>query len=223
MPKIEDEYEMGGVQYDSKNKLPVEPPKSPVKSHGCTDLICLVIFIIFIGLLVTLSVFAYSNGDPSSLILPHDSQGRVCGRDPGLEDRRYLFYFDITRCLSVLSAVSGCPTPQICVDSCPTFTAVGESESIKEFCDPFDANLCPDYLIQSKPVFDRCIPEIFSDIGQGVGEIITGYDEVNNVSMPIQILDKDGNLQELTMTTLRNAVEYIQKVFDLKVYKSIFF
>ena len=49
---------------------------SPLEKHGCTDIICTVIMFLFVALLVALSIIAYSNGNPSQLILPHDSDGR---------------------------------------------------------------------------------------------------------------------------------------------------
>jgi hypothetical protein len=48
---------------------------SPLKKHHCTDIICLVLFWVFIVVLALLSAVAYMNGDPESLILPHDSKG----------------------------------------------------------------------------------------------------------------------------------------------------
>jgi len=41
---------------------------SPLEKHGCTDIICTLIFILFIGVFVALSVFAFINGEPSNLL-----------------------------------------------------------------------------------------------------------------------------------------------------------
>jgi hypothetical protein len=41
---------------------------SPLDKHSCTDIICTLIFLVFIGVFVTLSVFAFINGDPSNLL-----------------------------------------------------------------------------------------------------------------------------------------------------------
>ena len=32
----------------------------------------------------------------------------------------YLIFFDISKCASLNSFTSGCPTPQVCVERCPT-------------------------------------------------------------------------------------------------------
>ena len=85
--------------------------------------------------------------------LPHDSNGRVCGGSKELENKTFLLYFDITRCLSVKATITGCPTPQVCVEKCPESNAYKSVAKIDDsFCDPFNKTLCPDYLIKSKPL-----------------------------------------------------------------------
>ena len=41
---------------------------SPLNKHGCTDIICTLILLVFIGVFIALSVFAFLNGDPSNLL-----------------------------------------------------------------------------------------------------------------------------------------------------------
>lgn len=41
---------------------------SPLNKHGCTDIICTLILLVFIGVFIALSVFAFINGDPSKLL-----------------------------------------------------------------------------------------------------------------------------------------------------------
>jgi hypothetical protein len=69
----EDRYDSKGRQY--KPKSSERPFVSPLKKHYCTDVICLLLLWIFIIALAFVSVFAYMNGDPAQLILPHDSTG----------------------------------------------------------------------------------------------------------------------------------------------------
>jgi hypothetical protein len=60
----------------SKHDSSLEKPfVSPLKKHYCTDIICFVLFWAFIVVLALLSAVAYKDGDPESLILPHDSKG----------------------------------------------------------------------------------------------------------------------------------------------------
>lgn len=61
-------------------------------------------------------------GDPNQLIKPHDSEGNICGQNG---NNSLLFYFDLTRCLSVLTYINqGCPTKQICVEKCPDVNSI---------------------------------------------------------------------------------------------------
>ncbi|CAD5113685.1 DgyrCDS2846 [Dimorphilus gyrociliatus] len=99
--------------------------KGPIKDRGCTDIICCLLFIIFVLGMVAVSIL----GNPKLLLYPTDSDGNLCGyksatRD--LSDKPYLFYFDMLACAKVGAGISlsslvslGCPTTQICVEHCP--------------------------------------------------------------------------------------------------------
>lgn len=54
-----------------------------------------------------------SRGNIEKLLAPIDSNGKRCGMDSGLEDKKYLVFFDIKRCLSPGTPITGCPTPQV--------------------------------------------------------------------------------------------------------------
>lgn len=54
------------------------------------------------------------------MLIPSDSKDRRCGIDPGVKDKKYLVFFDLIKCLRVESAVLGCNTTLVCVESCPT-------------------------------------------------------------------------------------------------------
>jgi solute carrier family 44 (choline transporter-like protein), member 2/4/5 len=45
----------------------------------CTDIICCIVFIVFIVGMLGISGFAISNGDPLNIIAPFDSVGNRCG------------------------------------------------------------------------------------------------------------------------------------------------
>ena len=49
-----------------------------------TDVIFLVIFVIFIVLSAIVGVYAFAEGHPERLLNGIDSEGRVCGHDPGV-------------------------------------------------------------------------------------------------------------------------------------------
>lgn len=56
---------------------------------------------------------AYNNGDPSAVLAPKDSSGLRCGIDDGVSTKKYLFFFDILKCVDPSVPFLGCPTPQV--------------------------------------------------------------------------------------------------------------
>ncbi|XP_022253076.1 CTL-like protein 1 isoform X2 [Limulus polyphemus] len=91
------------------------------KSQGCTDVIFLVVFVIFWVILIFIAAFAFVTGNPLRLMYGYDSFGNICGVDnkpvgnlsySGLDmtDKPYLFYFDVTDLSHSL---------MICVKKCP--------------------------------------------------------------------------------------------------------
>jgi len=97
--------------------------RGPMKNRGCTDIICCLIFFVFILAYMVVSVFAWLNGNPLLLLHPTDSTGRICGlkyNDLDLEEKTSLFFFDLTKCTDIRTAISfQCPTTQTCVKTCP--------------------------------------------------------------------------------------------------------
>jgi hypothetical protein len=69
-PRGQDEFEVHKMH--KSNERPFE---SPLKKHYCTDIICLGLLWVFLIALALLSVVAYMNGNPTDLVLPHDSKG----------------------------------------------------------------------------------------------------------------------------------------------------
>ena len=91
--------------------------KGPVKSRGCTDVICLLILVGFSVLLLCIGVIALQSGNPKTLIYPSNSEGELCGQyneksSSNLTNQPYLLFFDITKCLFG-NVVGGCSTPQV--------------------------------------------------------------------------------------------------------------
>ena len=53
----------------------------------------------------------------------------------------YLIFFDISQCASLTSFTSGCPTPQVCIEKCPTeyefpygLNTDDEKEKMRPYC-----------------------------------------------------------------------------------------
>ena len=51
----------------------------PPDSRKCTDVLCLILFMLFCGAGVGIGIFAIQNGNPNSLIYGKDEFGNVCG------------------------------------------------------------------------------------------------------------------------------------------------
>lgn len=92
-----------------------------VKSRGFTDLHCTAIFGAFVVLWITVAATAFGNGDVKRLIMPKDSNNRVCGHDVGLEDKPYVLYFNPLSCfIPAGPGMDECGgTTRLCVKKCP--------------------------------------------------------------------------------------------------------
>ncbi|MGH0173844.1 UNVERIFIED_CONTAM: hypothetical protein FKN15_066474 [Acipenser sinensis] len=160
------------------------------KQVGCTDVICCIFFMVFIGGYLVVGVLAWLYGDPRQVIYPRNSTGVFCGIGPN-EGKPYVFYFDILKCATgtniMAAALNGlqCPTTQVCVNTCPNsywivplsgyFPNANPRDVFSDkYCSPaidlkttkltvdqiLSKELCARFYIPSTPVFNRCIPKI---------------------------------------------------------------
>ncbi|KAI0226237.1 Choline transporter-like protein 4 [Lamellibrachia satsuma] len=105
----------------------------PIKNRSCTDIICCLLFIIcFVGM-IAVGVYGFSRGDPNRLLYPTDSNGNLCGQGD-YKAKPNLLFFDLVSCLKMGAAVviSGCPTTQVCVETCPNSTWMWYSQYAAE-------------------------------------------------------------------------------------------
>ncbi|RNA18797.1 choline transporter 2, partial [Brachionus plicatilis] len=178
-----------------------------------------------VAILVAISVISYLNGDPKSLILPHDSQGNICGQ-ADYADKKHLFFFDLTKCLSFLSAINGCPTRQICVSQCPSEYGYSQVASLapklEPFCDPVTKE-CPTYVIPSEPIFGRCVPKIIASLGDNLQGIVEAFDPDTNQTVAIEAFDPSGQMAPLTYQTLLKSIEYLKNFLNLKESSELIF
>jgi len=210
-----DEY-ADEVDYDPSHKGPNE-------KRSCTDVICLLLLVVFCVVWGAVAVYAFSRGNPFQLIYPSNSEGEICGRGDH-EGKPNLLFFDLTRCVKLTAAVAGCPTPQVCVKECPdtywTY-AFGKSDGLKNFCTDLSpgefehqtTNIstlvkqrkCPAYLLPSKPFLGRCVPTFG----------LVPEEETNTKEMR-SMKTQDGT--ELDSDSLKGGIEYLMKVIDLRSY-----
>ena len=67
----------------------------PLANRKCTDLLCLLIFLVACGGMGYIGNYAYQNGDPARIMAPMDSDGNFCGKTPGFENYPFLWFSDI--------------------------------------------------------------------------------------------------------------------------------
>ena len=133
-----------------------------------------------------------SIGNPKQLIHPTDNQGNLCGTGI-FYDRPYLYYFDWTQCIKTLNIPANviqsrpfvCPTRQVCVQQCPNKTShyTFDNYYTTRICtydvDPAETNneklvnsgKCAPYVIASKPLFGRCIPETIQSLTNDIIQV----------------------------------------------------
>ncbi|CAM5105338.1 unnamed protein product [Natator depressus] len=162
--------------------------RGPIRERSCTDIICCILFVVFLAGYIVVGILAWLYGDPRQVIYPRNSTGSYCGIG-GNRDKPYVLYFDLLKCVTSLNilatAMNGlqCPTTQICVASCPdafwVVPPVGLLPGTKPadvlnqaWCEPslnlshttltvsqiLSRELCPQYTIATTPIFNRCFP-----------------------------------------------------------------
>ncbi|CAH8477587.1 unnamed protein product [Schistosoma haematobium] len=204
----------------------------PVRNRTCTDIPCCILFSIFIVGFLIVTLWSFAMGDFKRVIHPTNSQGQVCGRDvPG---KPYLFFFDSQSCLRLGPAlvVTGCPTPQVCVASCPKYywswkgpfdQKLQYVRSLMICLGGVDANdpkfasqsidqlvqdkQCAPYVYHSRSILGRCIPSQVSRLmGNGTGQV---RDETGK---PIHLMDAENQeVNGMEVVKSGNPVLYVHE------------
>ncbi|XP_029023353.1 choline transporter-like protein 4 [Betta splendens] len=164
----------------------------PIRKRGCTDIICCILFMVFILGYVIVGILAWVYGDPRHVLYPRNSTGWFCGIGPN-KNQPNLLYMNILKCATsvniMASSLNGlqCPTTQVCVNACPsTFWVVGVGSYLpgvkpatvfnQSLCVPsitlsnttltvqqiIDQELCPYFTIPTIPALGRCLPDVSS-------------------------------------------------------------
>ncbi|XP_049698461.2 choline transporter-like 2 isoform X1 [Helicoverpa armigera] len=170
---------------ESREPIRYDPNfNGPIHNRSCTDVLWLILFILFLGVWGYVGYYGMTHGSVQKLLAPIDSTGKRCGLDSGLIDKPYLVFFDISKCLSPGTPIVGCPTPQVCVNQCPTETKIFDKEMTESnflqyrpsmVCtadinvntltyaqarDYITQNKCASYVLQSQAVLSRCIGDL---------------------------------------------------------------
>lgn len=209
----EDKYKVISEEHEVKENLDLLEEETPLKSgydpskngpnsnRSCTDVICCLVFILFVAGLVVVAWFAFVYGDPKLLLYPQDSNGNLCGQGD-LKDKPVLFFFDLVKCgrMGPGVFVNGCPTPQVCLEKCPEENYVylesvptqnkdslictaDAKKATKRVEDLVMDDECAAYYLKSSTVINRCLP-------------IKGL--LNTAENILDVTSKDGKKYNLT-------------------------
>jgi len=75
----EDQNGSGGGRYGDRRGH--DPDFSgPIRDRSCTDVLCLLLFIVFLVFWFVVAIISFVKGDPDRLINPSNSRGEICGR-----------------------------------------------------------------------------------------------------------------------------------------------
>lgn len=202
--------------------------KGPRLKRSCTDVICCLLFVIFIAGLVVVAYWAFVYGDPELLIYPEDSDGNLCGLG-SFKDRKYLFFFDLVKCgrMGPGVFVNGCPTPQVCVDKCPDDNYVylqnvadqdksklickyGVDRSAKSLLDLVADEDCAPFYLKSKSVINRCLPiASLLDFAENVVQVPTSEGNYNLT---------EGDNSTVSGSALKTGLEVYEQFLNAKEY-----
>ena len=94
--------------------IDVEIEKGPLGNRRCTDMFCILLFLISTGGIGFIAYFALQHGNPDLIMAPYDSTGAYCGRSPGYENYPYLWFQNLDSPVWIAYSV--------CVSTCPTST-----------------------------------------------------------------------------------------------------
>ena len=117
----------GPTDKDRENDtLPREELKNgPINNRGCTDILCLLVFVAFLVGMVGVAGYGYLYGDYQLLLTTFDSDGYGCGWNKTTKDYPFLYFpvvdlakiqqaeptvTDMSQLLSYSTCVKECPS-----------------------------------------------------------------------------------------------------------------
>uniref|UniRef100_A0A8C8K3G4 Choline transporter-like protein n=1 Tax=Oncorhynchus tshawytscha TaxID=74940 RepID=A0A8C8K3G4_ONCTS len=198
--------------------------RGPIHNRGCTDVVCCVVFVIFILGYIALGTVAWIHGDPRKVVYPTDSHGQFCGQQgtPNA-NKAILFYFNILQCANPAVLINlQCPTTQLCVSKCPDRFATyldmqynyrynkSYWEYYRQFCNAYCLTSspsrlfsdCPSMIVPSRPFLQRCFPDFITRNG--------------TLTVANKTVFKDGLGKTRSVIDLRDAANGITSLLDAK-------
>nr|XP_022317576.1 choline transporter-like protein 1 isoform X2 [Crassostrea virginica] len=160
---------------------------NPIKNRGCTDIIVLIIFVLFWAGMIFIAAFSITHGDAWRLVYGYDSFGNTCDEDNtgkkienvtfsgmNMEGKGFVFILDI---LDPLKSM------KLCVNKCPG-QDLNTTEDIARFAvtegsylcrydvkdSEYSAELvrkgiCPGRVFASESLLNYCVPTSLKRLG----------------------------------------------------------
>lgn len=158
--------------------------KGPLGNRRCTDMLCVLVFLIVTTGMGYIGNYAVTYGDPDLIMAPYDSTGNFCGRSPGYENYPYLWYqnLDSTVWIAYSVCVSECPTMANTEADCKL-----SENSLVTSCvpqpEPYDSKLFLDRWCF--PQYSTLPPSIQSNYNNIIGSF--GLDDVEMYARDIRL------------------------------------
>ena len=51
-----------------------------MEDRSCTDVLCMILFYVFMNIMIAISIYAFAKGDPVKILTKYDSDGNMCGQ-----------------------------------------------------------------------------------------------------------------------------------------------
>jgi hypothetical protein len=91
--------------------------KGPMQNRKCTDMCCCLIFLVFIGAMITMTGYGAKYGQVEAILAPVDGDSRICGFSPEVKDHPYLYLANLSSAMANPSLMFNVGS---CVKECPT-------------------------------------------------------------------------------------------------------
>jgi hypothetical protein len=82
----------GGDGEDTHVELDKDLKNGPLSNRHCTDIICCLVFVAFIGGMFITTTYGLTLGDPQLIVIGWDFDGNGCGYSETTKDFPYLYW-----------------------------------------------------------------------------------------------------------------------------------
>ena len=117
-------------KYKEEARFEKSLENGPAQSRSITDLICCLLFIIFIGAYIAVFFWGVTKGNPGQLLTPFDEGSHGCGFTEGFKNHDKVFFYGFQpSSLSQAANITRLTGATFCVTECPTLTAAQKNQT----------------------------------------------------------------------------------------------